>query len=44
VFKTILIRNKKRKQAKDNGSLTKLTTNENYGFVHGVSYFGGNHK
>lgn len=44
VFKTILARNKKRKQAKDNGSLTKMTTTKNYGFVRGANYFGGNPK
>lgn len=44
VFKTILARNKKRERAKDNGSLTKLTTSENYGFVRGANYFGGNRK
>lgn len=44
VFKTILARNKKRKQAKDNGSLTKMTTTKNFGFVRGANYFGGNPK
>jgi transposase len=44
VFKTILARNKKRKQAEDNGSLTKMTTTKNYGFVRGANYFGGNPK
>ncbi|SDK86674.1 Mu transposase domain-containing protein [Alkalibacterium thalassium] len=44
VYKTILIRNKKREQAKENGSVTKMTTNENYGFVRGANYFGGNRK
>lgn len=44
VFKTILARNKKRERAKDDGSLTKLTTGENYGFVRGADYFGGTKK
>lgn len=44
VFKTILSRNKKRERAKDDGSLTKLTTGENYGFVRGADYFGGTKK
>lgn len=44
VYKTILIRNKKREQAKEDGSVTKMATNENYGFVRGANYFGGNRK
>lgn len=44
VFKTILARNKKRERAKDDGSLTKLNTGENYGFVRGADYFGGMKK
>lgn len=44
VYKTILIRNKKRERAKEDGSVTKMTTNENYGFVRGANYFGGNRK
>lgn len=44
VFKTILARNKKRERAKDDGSLTKLNTGENYGFVRGADYFGGTKK
>lgn len=44
VFKTILLRNKKHKKAKDEGKLTEFTTNKNYGFVRGADYFGGNQK
>ena len=44
VFKTILNRNKKRERAKEDGSVTKMITNENYGFVRGADYFGGNRK
>lgn len=44
VYKTILARNKKREHAKDDGSLSKMVTNENFGFVRGANYFGGNPK
>jgi len=44
VFKTILGRNKKREKAKNKGTLTEYKTSENFGFVRGANYFGGNRK
>ncbi len=41
VFKTILVRNKKRLKAEESDTLTSLKTNEAYGFVRGANYFGG---
>ena len=41
VFKTILVRNKKKLKAEESDTLTSLKTNEAYGFVRGANYFGG---
>lgn len=40
VFKTILVRNKKRMKAEENKILTTLKSNESYGFIRGARYFG----
>lgn len=44
VFKTILSRNKKRKQATEEGNLSSVKTTNDFGFVRGAHYFGGKQK
>lgn len=44
LVKTVLERNKKRKQSQDNGTLMETKTDTDYGFARGANYFGGKSK